>query len=95
MTGWLSHLVIAPIALPLVAGAFMLLLDDRRVTVKALISLATTLLLLVIAMALLADAAADNGVHAHIYLLGSWPARGGAGSSRSPDRYSPLAPRTW
>ncbi len=74
MTGWLSHLVIAPIALPLVAGAFMLLLDDRRVTVKALISLATTLLLLVIAMALLADAAADNGVHAHIYLLGSWPA---------------------
>jgi multicomponent K+:H+ antiporter subunit D len=68
-----DHLVIAPIVLPLVAGAVMLLFDERRRTAKAVISVAATLGLVAIAIALVvrADASAQ-GVTA-TYRLGDWP----------------------
>jgi multicomponent K+:H+ antiporter subunit D len=68
---WTSHLVIAPVLLPLAAGALMLLLDERRHRLKAAVSLLSVLFLVGSAGALLrtADAAAIQ-----VYPLGSWPA---------------------
>jgi multicomponent K+:H+ antiporter subunit D len=66
-----DHLLIAPIALPLAAGALMLLLDERRHALKAAISVAASLLLLAAAVLLLARAEANV---AHVYRLGDWPA---------------------
>lgn len=74
---WASHLVIAPILLPLVTGAFLLLVDERRHSFKALVSLFSTLALLVIAITLMtvADTTSDAGVAASkVYLLGNWKA---------------------
>ena len=50
---WARHLLIVPILLPLVTGAALLLIEETRHALKALISLASTVLLLVAAMALL------------------------------------------
>ncbi|KXF78476.1 cation:proton antiporter [Paramesorhizobium deserti] len=71
--GWVHHLIIAPVVLPLAAGAFMLLFDERRRALKATISLVSAILLLGIAITLmsLADASAPG---ASVYLLGNWPA---------------------
>ena len=49
-----DHLVIAPIVLPLVAGAVMLLLGERGRTVKAAINVGSTLGLVGIAIAVAA-----------------------------------------
>ena len=48
-----DHLIIAPVVLPLVAGAVMLLLGERRRDLKAAISVASTFALVGIAVALL------------------------------------------
>jgi multicomponent K+:H+ antiporter subunit D len=68
---WSAHLVVVPVVLPLVAAASMLLLDERRVALKAAISLAALVLLLLasLALALAADAALPP-----VYALGGWPA---------------------
>ena len=50
---WTRHLLVVPILLPLVTGASLLLIDELRHTTKALINIASTLLLLVVAMALM------------------------------------------
>ena len=73
MTGWLQHLIIAPILLPLVASAVMLSLDERRRALKRLISLGTSALLVAAAAALLwfAGIAGDGGPT--VYRLGDWP----------------------
>jgi multicomponent K+:H+ antiporter subunit D len=67
----MEHLVVAPIVLPLAAGAALLLIDERRHRAKALVSLAAALALAVVAtlLVLRADAPAT-----HVYRLGSWPA---------------------
>jgi multicomponent K+:H+ antiporter subunit D len=67
----MNHLVVAPVVLPLVAGALCLLLDARAPRLAAALSLLATLALGVIA-ALLALQAAQGPVQA--YLLGNWPA---------------------
>ncbi|CAH1652682.1 putative K(+)/H(+) antiporter subunit D [Hyphomicrobiales bacterium] len=73
---WLEHLTIAPILIPLVAGAFMLLLDGRNRFVAAGINVASTFTLLVIAILLVwFESAQDAG--GHVYLLGNWPAQFG------------------
>ncbi|MBS7697617.1 MULTISPECIES: monovalent cation/H+ antiporter subunit D [unclassified Chelatococcus] len=73
---WLEHLTIAPIVIPLVAGAFMLLLDGRNRFVAAGINVLATLALLVIAILLVwFESAQDAG--GHVYLLGNWPAQFG------------------
>ncbi|MDQ2634746.1 MAG: monovalent cation/H+ antiporter subunit D [Pseudomonadota bacterium] len=74
---WSRHLLIVPILLPLITGAALLLIDELRHSVKALINLASTLLLLVVALALMriADGApAGGGGLSLSYALGSWPA---------------------
>ena len=66
-----GHLVVVPIVLPLAAGAAMLLVDERRLALKAGISVATMLVLLAAAIALvhLVDVSAT-----HVYRVGDWPA---------------------
>lgn len=71
-----EHLVIAPIVLPLLAGALLLLFDDRERLLKATISLLTAVLLLGVAIVLLRIAHADGNVNdgrVVVYLLGNWP----------------------
>ena len=48
---WTRHLLIVPILLPLITGAVLLLIEETRHTLKALISLASTLLLVAAALA--------------------------------------------
>ncbi|TFZ05695.1 monovalent cation/H+ antiporter subunit D [Ramlibacter henchirensis] len=74
MSGLVQHLVVIPVVLPLLAGAFLLVIDEPRHVLKASISLASTLLLLLAALALAvrADAAVT-----HVYSLGGWLAPAG------------------
>ncbi|MGB3387756.1 MAG: monovalent cation/H+ antiporter subunit D [Pseudaminobacter sp.] len=70
-----DHLIILPILLPLVTGALLLLFDERRRVLKALISAVSVLLLTIVAIALLRVADADTGTPTTgVYLLGNWPA---------------------
>lgn len=73
MTAWAGHLVIAPVVLPLVAGALMLLLDERHRTMRAAINVVSTFALAAVAVVLLCRAEAVPGPAA-VYLLGGWPA---------------------
>jgi len=68
---WSEHLPVVPVVLPLAAGALMLVLDERRSTLKAAISIASLLVLLAAALALLR--LADSPL-APVYALGDWPA---------------------
>lgn len=70
---WERHLIVLPILLPLATGAILLLVDELRHTLKALASLASTLMLVGVAVALMRVADA-NGAQASAYALGSWPA---------------------
>jgi multicomponent K+:H+ antiporter subunit D len=71
---WLQHLLVAPILLPLAAGAALLLVEERRHTVKAALNIGATAALLVITAFLvrLADSATPDA--AWSYPLGAWPA---------------------
>ena len=71
MTGSAQHLIIAPIMLPLVAGALLAVYDERRQFLKGLINLLSTLATLSIAIVLLQAADTDTP---GVYLLGNWPA---------------------
>ena len=71
MIGAAAHLVIAPVVLPLVAGALLLLVDERRHAAKAALGLGAALALLGIAALLVVRAGAPE---THVYPLGSWPA---------------------
>ena len=70
MNGWADHLVIAPILVPMFAGAIMVLAGDRRRRLALGLGLASTILLLALSVALLvlADTSAVR-----IYRLGNWP----------------------
>jgi multicomponent K+:H+ antiporter subunit D len=75
VSGWMDHLIIAPILLPLAAGALMLLFDERRRRLKQSLSLLTTVALVVIAWTLLYDVAnpdAGSSSTPRVYLLGNW-----------------------
>ena len=67
-----EHLVIAPIVVPLVAGAMLLFFDDRRRWLKAAVSVAVAVVLLAVSISLLRVAHAGDGRVA-VYLLGNWP----------------------
>lgn len=71
MTWSSEHLVVAPVILPLVAGALMLFLGERRHGLKAAISLTAALLLLILSAALVASADAPAAL---VYRLGGWQA---------------------
>jgi len=66
-----SHWIVAPVVLPLLAGALLLLIERREPRFTAWLSLIATALQLAIAIGL-ATAAADGTVRA--YLLGNWAA---------------------
>ena len=75
MNGWMTHLIIVPVLLPLVSAAVMLLLNERRRVLKGAIGLATTVALLAVSLILLhlADAR-PPGSGVSTYQLGDWPA---------------------
>jgi len=71
-----DHLIIAPILIPLIAGAVMLLYEDRQRRAKLIISLLSSLALLWVSIELLQASkgtgpSVDNEVG--LYLLGDWP----------------------
>ncbi|TKA94794.1 monovalent cation/H+ antiporter subunit D [Cereibacter changlensis] len=71
-----GHLMILPILIPLVAGAVMLLYDDRQRRAKMVISLLSALALLACAVQLLVlskGSEATGGNRIGLYLLGNWP----------------------
>ena len=70
MTGWADHLVIAPILVPMLAGAAMVLAGDARRGLAVGLGLASTATLLLLSVALLAVAGAPE---VRIYRLGDWP----------------------
>jgi multicomponent K+:H+ antiporter subunit D len=73
MNGWIHHLIIAPILVPLVAAALLLFFDERQRVVKAMISLASTLILVAVSLALLRIESGPNDFDG-VYLLGNWAA---------------------
>src|SRR3546814_3463678 len=78
MSGWIDHLLISPIVLPLVVAATMLLFDERRRWLKRALGIVTSLALLAISLLLLQlvnTPAADGGpAKPLVYLLGNWAA---------------------
>ncbi len=64
------HLAMLPIILPLIVGASLLLIDERRRTLKAILALATTLVLLMVAIQLVI--VADTSGAVTVYRLGNW-----------------------
>ncbi|WP_247875696.1 monovalent cation/H+ antiporter subunit D [Azospirillum sp. TSH100] len=76
MSGWMDHLTIGPIVVPLLAGAVTMLIDERKRTLKAVIGMASALTLL--GLAILALTIADSGTGVvRVYRLGDWPANFG------------------
>ena len=73
MSGWQQHLIIAPIVIPLVAGALLLFFDERERVLKAMISLVSCLALAAVAISLFRLAGDAKGFEG-VYLLGNWPA---------------------
>jgi multicomponent K+:H+ antiporter subunit D len=71
VNGWLDHLLIAPIVVPMLAGAAMILVGDRSRLLVGALGLVSTVTLLVLAV-LLIGLAQEPLVR--IYRLGNWPA---------------------
>ncbi|MGQ3281446.1 MAG: monovalent cation/H+ antiporter subunit D, partial [Shinella sp.] len=74
MSGWQQHLIIAPILIPLVAGATLLFFDERERVIKAMISVVSGLALAAVAISLFRLANNGDGSFEGVYLLGNWPA---------------------
>lgn len=75
MNGINQHLIIAPILIPFIAGAMMLLYDDRQRKAKMWLSLLSTGLLLLVSVELLErskDAGRAGSGNMAFYLLGDW-----------------------
>ncbi|KAB2741421.1 monovalent cation/H+ antiporter subunit D [Brucella anthropi] len=70
---WKTHLIVAPIILPLVTAAILLLFDERKRKLKMAINSISTLGLIAIAITL-AGMASDKAPDALVYLIGNWPA---------------------
>ncbi|WP_223115789.1 monovalent cation/H+ antiporter subunit D [Paracoccus amoyensis] len=72
-----QHLIIAPILIPFIVGALMLLYDDRQRRAKFWLSMGSTVLQLLVAVALVLRAkagGADGSGSIGFYLLGDWQA---------------------
>lgn len=71
-----EHLIIAPILIPMLAGALMLLYDDRQRRTKLIISLISAVALLLVAAELVSRSRGSpltGGNAIGLYLLGDWP----------------------
>jgi multicomponent K+:H+ antiporter subunit D len=73
VTGWIDHLTIAPIIIPLLIGTLMILIGERSRGIKAALGLASALALLVVAVTLLWIADGTDGATVRVYRLGNWP----------------------
>ncbi len=73
MTHWSHHLIVTPILLPMMTAALLLFIDERNRTAKALVSLASVVLLLANAVILFAVESGPNSFD-NVYLLGNWAA---------------------
>ena len=76
MNGWMNHLVIAPIVIPLLVGALMMLIDERRRTLKAALGVVSASVLLVLAVVLLFltdHTATGADATVRVYRQGDWP----------------------
>ncbi|MHA7065498.1 monovalent cation/H+ antiporter subunit D [Azospirillum argentinense] len=76
MNGWMDHLVIAPIIIPLLVGALLMLIDERRRALKATLGVASasTLLALAVLLLYLTDHTATGAdATVRVYRLGDWP----------------------
>ncbi len=73
MNDWTHHLIIAPVLLPVIAAAILLFIDERSRILKALVSLAAALLLVVISFVLFRIESGPNDFEG-VYLLGNWAA---------------------
>lgn len=73
---WLHHLMLAPVLLPLVASALMLLLPGRNIVARRVIALSTAVAMLAAAAALLGGVATGGfeGRRTIAYAVGNWPA---------------------
>jgi multicomponent K+:H+ antiporter subunit D len=78
LSGWLAHLAIAPVIIPLLAGTLMVLIGERRRRAKAALGLASVLALLAVAIMLLrlvdGTAPGMGAATVQVYRLGDWPA---------------------
>lgn len=68
---WSHHLIVTPILIPMATAAFLLFIDERNRTIKALASLAAVILLLANAVVLFAVESVPNAFD-NVYLLGNW-----------------------
>jgi multicomponent K+:H+ antiporter subunit D len=76
MTPSTEHLLIAPILIPFLAGAIMLLYDDRQRKAKQAIGVISAVALLAVSIELInqsKDYALSGGNDMGFYLLGDWP----------------------
>lgn len=71
---WVDHLMIAPIVIPLIAGALMVLAGERRRTLKLGLGLGSVLALVTVSVILLLGADASEQAVVQVYRLGDWPA---------------------
>ncbi|MBX6741247.1 MAG: monovalent cation/H+ antiporter subunit D [Acetobacteraceae bacterium] len=72
----MDHLVIVPVVLPLLTGAVMVLVGERRRALKAALGILSVLLVLAVAVLLLRRADSPAGAEIPVlraYLLGNWP----------------------
>ena len=69
-----THLVVAPILIPLVAGTLMLFFDERERRLKTALSLVSILALISTTTALLLIVHRGGQAASLVYLVGNWPA---------------------
>jgi len=73
MNDWTHHLIIAPILIPLLTAAILLFIDERQRVAKAMVSLASVLLLGMVSLVLFRIESGPNSFEG-VYLLGNWAA---------------------
>lgn len=78
MMDWQQHLLIAPILLPLLTAAVMLLMGERWIHLKIRLNILSTTLMVVLAAYLLqaidSGTLGEHGTAIGVYMLSNWPA---------------------
>jgi multicomponent K+:H+ antiporter subunit D len=69
-----AHLAVAPILIPLIAGALMLFFEDRERRLKTALSIISILALIATAVTLIQRVHGNGEAVGLVYLLGNWPA---------------------
>ena len=75
-----SHLIVAPILVPLITGAILLFIDERKRAAKAVVSVVSSFILLAVAIALFLEVNSTVNtevaavISTGVYLLGNWAA---------------------